>query len=416
MPSNTPDRGQGARTRSIRAGRSAFAALAGSLCLTAAPALAFQSEGTVRIGSLEAQTGVPAPYGIQALVGSQIAIDEINAAGGVEVEGKKVKLALTPGPNGYDPGGDSATTIALIKKLVFDDNVLVIKGTSRSDNTEAAFNYLNELESQGSPIVLLSPSSASPTLGKITKWGFRNAFFESRIYARVIDVLKGFGYKTAGTYVAKDNGFNAAVAKGMIKPTLEKAGLQIVAETEGLEKDTDYSSQVEALRKAGPDIMAISTPVLPGVSLMKEAQRRGFRPKVWVGTIGNIAPEIPKLGGKAVEHMVVGSSYAPDQPEVQKLAAEYKKRTGNEMNLFGVNGYEAIYLFKAAIETSGIKNTPETLQDDRKKFRDALAKVEITSVTGEKVKFNDDGDAIKKGFILTIKDGDYTVWDEKPFK
>ena len=100
MPSNTPDRGQGARTRSIRAGRSALAALAGSLCLTAAPALAFQSEGTVRIGSLEAQTGVPAPYGIQALVGSWIAIDEINAAGGVEVDGKKVKLALTPGPNG----------------------------------------------------------------------------------------------------------------------------------------------------------------------------------------------------------------------------------------------------------------------------------------------------------------------------
>jgi branched-chain amino acid transport system substrate-binding protein len=396
--------------------RTSLAALVAVLSLTTAPALAFQSEGTVRIGSIEAQTGVPAPYGIQALVGSQIAIDEINAAGGVEVDGKKVKLALTPGPNGYDPGADSATTIALIKKLVFDDKVLVIKGTSRSDNTEAAFNYLNELQSQGSPIVLLSPSSASPTLGKITKWGFRNAFFEAQVHARVINILKGFGYKTAGTYVSKDNGFNAAVAKGMIRPTLEKAGFKIVAATEGLEKDTDYSAPVEALRKADPDIVVVSTPVLPGVNLMKEAQRRGFRPKAWVGTIGNIAPEIPKLGGKAVERMVVGSSYAPDQPEVQKLAAEYKKRTGNVMNLFGVNGYEAIYLFKAAIESSGIKNTAETLQEDRQKFRDALAKVEITSITGEKVHFNEDGDAIKKGVILTIKNGAYTVWDEKPFE
>lgn len=415
MRSTMRDRGSSPQVKSAKAG-GVLATLFAALCLTTAPALAFQSEGTVRIGSLEAQTGVPAPYGIQALVGSQIAIDEINAAGGIEVDGKKVKLALTPDPNGYDPGGDSAATIALIKKLVFDDQVLVIKGTSRSDNTEAAFNYLNELETQGSPIVLLSPSSASPTLGGITKWGFRNSFFESKIYARVIDTLKGFGYKTAGTYVAKDNGFNAAVAKGMIKPTLEKAEFQIVAETDGLEKDTDYSSQVETLRKADPDVVAVSTPVLPGVNLMKEAQRRGFRPKIWVGTIGNIAPEIPKLGGKAVERMVVGSSYAPDQPEVQRLAAEYKKRTGNEMNLFGVNGYEAIYLFKAAIEAAGIKNTPETLQADRKAFRDALAKVEITSVTGEKVHFNEDGDAIKNGFILTIKDGAYTQWDEKPFE
>lgn len=391
---------------------SLFAALA----LSTGPALAFQSDGTVRIGSLEAQTGVPAPYGIQALVGSQIAIDEINAAGGVTVDGKQVKLALTPDPNGYDPGGDSATTIALMKKLIFDDKVLVIEGTSRSDNTEAAFNYLKELEAQGSPVVLLSPASASPGLGKITKWGFRNSFFESKIYARVIEVLKGFGYKTAGTYVSKDNGFDALIFKYMVVPTLKKNGFDIVAQTEGLEKDTDYSSQISQLRQANPEVVAIATPVLPGVNLMKEAQRRGFNPKIWVGTIGNIAPEVPKLGGKAVEHIVVGSSYDPNEPGVQKLTAEYKKRTGNQLNLFGVNGYEAVYLFKAAIEASDIKNTPETLQADRAKFRDALAKAEITSVTGEKVRFNDEGDAIKNGVMLTIKDGDYQVWDQKPFE
>jgi branched-chain amino acid transport system substrate-binding protein len=113
--------------------------------------------------------------------------------------------------------------------------------------------------------------------------------------------------------------------------------------------------------------------------------------------------------------MVVGSSYSPDMPGVKKLADEYAKRTGNELNLFGVNGYEAIYLFKAAIEASGIKNTPETLQEDRKKFRDALAKVQIKSITSEDVRFDEDGDAIKKGFLMTIKDGRYQLWDGKPF-
>jgi ABC-type branched-subunit amino acid transport system substrate-binding protein len=55
--------------------------------------MAFQDEGTVRIGLLESQTGVLAPYGIPGLLGSQIAIEEINNAGGITVAGKKVKLA-----------------------------------------------------------------------------------------------------------------------------------------------------------------------------------------------------------------------------------------------------------------------------------------------------------------------------------
>jgi branched-chain amino acid transport system substrate-binding protein len=387
-----------------------------ALTFAALPAIAFQGEGTVRIGSLEAQTGVPAPYGIQALTGSQIAIDEINSAGGVKVDGKMVKLALTPSPNGYDPGGDSATTIALMKKLVSDDQVLVIKGTSRSDNTEAAFNYLNELDKQGGGLVLLSPSSASPGLGKISKWGFRNAFFEADLIAREAQLLHDkLGYKTAGVYVSKDNAFTAIVAKAILIPQLQKAGFEIVVQTEGLEKDSDFSSQVEALARAKPDIVVVSTPVLPGVNLMKEAQRRDFKPKLWMGTIGNIAPEVPKLGGKAVERMVVGSSYSPDLPRITKLAEDFRKRGGSEINLFGVNGYEAIYLFKAAIEASGIKNTPETLADDRKKFRDALSNVSVPSVTGETIKFNGENDAIKKGYYLTIKNGKYQIWDEKPF-
>lgn len=393
----------------------AAAAVAATL-LAAGPVAAFQDEGTVRIGSLEAQTGVPAPYGIQALVGSQIAIDEINAEGGVEIDGKQVELALTPGPNGYDPGGDSAATIALIKKLVSDDQVLVIKGTSRSDNTEAAFNYLNEQERQGSPVVLLSPSAAAPGLGAITSWGFRNSFVEANALERASQVLAGLGYKTAGIFVARDNAYNAAIAKGLMIPALEKAGFEIVVQTDGLERDTDYSAQIQALKNADPDLVAVSTPVLPGINLMKEAARRGFDPDVWLGNIGNIAPEVPKLGGSAVEGMVVGSSYSPNLPEVKRLAEEFHNRTGNELNLFGVNGYEAIYLFKAAIEAADIKNTPETLQEDRQKFRDALANVEIESITGETVRFNEDGDAIKDGFLLTIKDGAYQVWDEQPFE
>ena len=62
----------------------------------ASPAQAFQDDGTVRIGIIESQTGQYAAYGLPGLWGTQIGIDEINAAGGVTVDGKKVKIAIVP--------------------------------------------------------------------------------------------------------------------------------------------------------------------------------------------------------------------------------------------------------------------------------------------------------------------------------
>lgn len=384
-----------------------------ALLAMASAALAFQDEGTVRIGLIEAQTGVPAPYGLQGLNGSKIAVDEINAAGGVMVDGKKVKLAVTPAPNGYDPAADSALTVALMKKLISDDKVLVIKGTSRSQNTEVAFNYLGELEKAGSPIVLLSSASSSSGLGKISKWGFRNAFFEEQIVDREVEKLtKEHGVKTAGLYFVQDNPYNIFVINSVIKPALKKYGVEVVAETTGVDATTDLSTQVATLRKAKPDIIWLSATTLSSVGLMKEAQRRGLKPKAWLGTVANIAPEMLKLGGPAVEGLILGSSFSPNQARVQGLRKEYLKRTGVEINLFGVNGYEAIYIFKAAIEASGIKNTQATLQEDRAKFRDALAKTKITSITGESVAF-ENNDARKQGFILAIRNGAFTEWNGK---
>src|SRR5882724_894833 len=119
--------------------------LAALLELTAtAPVAAFQDQGTVRIGLMESLTGTYAPYGFSNLWGTQIAFDEINAGGGVTVGGKKVKIEIVPGPDGYDAGSDPAQSIVLLKKLVSSDQVLAIKGLSNSNAGLAVFNYLAE--------------------------------------------------------------------------------------------------------------------------------------------------------------------------------------------------------------------------------------------------------------------------------
>lgn len=384
----------------------------GLIAVAASPALGFQDEGTVRIGLLESQTGVLAPYGIPGLLGSQIAIEEINNAGGVTVAGKKVKLAPVPDMKGHDPANDPAQAIALVRRMAADDGVLAIKGTSGSNLTEAVFSYLNELDKQGGALVVHSSAAVAPGLGKISKWGFRNSFNEVDIVYGVAErIQKQTGAKTAGFYIQQDNVYYQSIADKAILPALKRLNIEVKVVTDGVGSDRDYSRQVNALRTAQPDIVYVLGQTLPAINLLKESKRRGLTPKLFIGGIAQVTAETLKSGADAVEGMVAASSYDPLAPSVQKLGEEYKKRFSQDLSPFVVNGYEAIYLMKDAIEKSGIRNTKESLTEDRAKFRDAYAKASITSVTGEKIAFNADRDTPRAGVILVVKNGQFVAWN-----
>ncbi len=374
-------------------------------------AQAWQDDGTVRIGLLESQTGTYAPYGLPALWASQIAIDEINAKGGMTIDGKQVKIEVVPTENGYDAGGDPAQTLSLVKKLVFDDQVLFIKGLSVSNAGQAVFNYLNELDKQGTPIVVHSSSVGAPGLGKISKWGFRNTFSENYVIPNIVETLKKQGVKTVGLYIMKDNIYFPSIADQAIIPELKKAGIEVVAVTDGVSKDTDYSRQVNELKAANPDVVYLLANTLPAINFMKEARRRGLKPKYFLGGISQLTADTLKSGGSAMEGMLVASSYDPAGDGIKAFATEYNNKHGQDISLFAVNGHEAMYLFKDAVEKADIKNTKESLQEDRAKLRDALEKATTVSISGEKIAFNADHDTPKSGVMLVIKDGKFVKWD-----
>ena len=401
------DRYRGKRARGLGAPFAIALLAAASI-----PAWAYQDEGTVRIGLLESQTGVLAPFGIPGLLGSQIAIEEINNAGGVTVDGRKVKLAPVPNIKGHDPANDPAQAIALTRRLAIDDGVLMIKGTTGSNLSEAVFNYLNELERQGTPVVVHTSSSVAPGLGKISKWGFRNSFSEVDIVYGVAErIQKQTGAKTAGFFIQQDNVYYPSIAEKAIMPALKRLNIEVKVVTDGVGTDRDFSRQVNALRGAQPDLIYVLGQTLPAINLLKEGKRRGLTPKVFIGGIAQVTAETIKSGAEAVEGMVMASSYDPDSPSVRKLGDEYKKRFSQDLSPFVVNGYEAIYLVKEAIEKSGIKNTKASLAEDRVKFRDAYSNASFTSVTGERIAFNADRDTPRAGVILVVKNGQFVAWN-----
>ena len=374
--------------------------------------LAFQDEGTIRIGMLETITGGAAPYGLAGARGTLLAIEEVNAEGGIEIDGKKVKIVVVGGGElGSDGGLDPALAIAGLKKLVLDEHVLMVKGPTTSTNSEAIFNYLNELSTQGSGLVVHSSSAGAPGLGEISKWGFRNSFAESYALSFLVEnMVKHTNAKTAAIYHLTDNPYFPAMAELMTKE-LSKVGVEVKATATGLSKDAEFSRQVKEIKSANPDIVYLSADNLRGIGFMKEAFRRRLQPSVFIGGITQLVPDTINSGGEAAEGMVMIGSYDDNGPGISAYREKFKARWNEDINLFSVNGYEAGQLLIKALQESGISNTKDSLQGDREKLRVAYESVSIDSISGYSVGFNAAHDTPKSGVILTIKDGAFQAWE-----
>lgn len=374
-------------------------------------AQAFQDEDTVRIGMLESQTGTYAPYGLANMWGTQIAFDEINAAGGITVGGKKVKIAVMPGPDGYDAGVDPAQSITLLKQVVTDDKVLMVKGISNSNAGIAVYNYLAEMEKANDPVVVMSSSVGTPGITSLSSFAFRNSFIES---GALLALTKGAhartGMKTAAIFLVTDNPYYVKMTDEVIRPALAELGVEIVAVAEAIAADTAFTPQANMMRGADPDVIYLMAPALTSLNFLKEIKRRQVTPDLMIGNVSLFTTEMVASGGDAVEGIVIASAYDPASPDIARFAETYKALHGQDINMFSVTAYEAGYLIAHAIEASGITNTPETLKEDRVKFRDALAAATITSPTGDEVKFDENRDAPKEGMFLVIKDGAFVSW------
>jgi branched-chain amino acid transport system substrate-binding protein len=385
-----------------------------SLCLilfSANGAVAFQNDGTIKVGLIETLTGGAAPYGVAGARGTIMAFEEANASGGIEINGKKVKISVTGDSElGSDGGLDPALAIATLKKLALDENVLMVKGPTTSTNSEAVFNYLNELSGQGNGLVVHSSSAGAPGLGEISKWGFRNSFAESYALSNLVSTMvKDTNAKTAAIYHLTDNPYFPAMAELMTNE-LTKLGVNVAAVTTGLSKDAEFSRQVNEIKASNPDIVYISADNLRGIGFMKEAFRRQLKPSVFIGGISQLVPDTIKSGGDAVEGMVMIGSYDDKGAGINKFRENFKSRWGEDINLFSVNGYEAGQLLIEALKKSGIENTEASLQNDREKLRAAYEQVSIESVSGYSVGFNAVHDTPKAGVILTIRDGAFQAW------
>jgi branched-chain amino acid transport system substrate-binding protein len=360
--------------------------LAGVLALASCSGASTDSNSSeILIGEFGSLTGTTATFGISTKNGIDMAVDEINKAGGLL--GKKVRIIVE------DDQGKPEEAQTVVTKLINKDQVVAILGEVASSRTMAAAPV-----AQQNGIPMITPSSTNPKVTQIGDYIFRVCFLDS-FQGLVIAKFASNTLKVKDVALLRDIKNDYSVGLGdFFAQNFKSMGGNIVANESYSEGDTDFSAQLTAIKAKNPQAVIVPGYYTEVGLIVRQARNLGLNVP-FVGGDGWDSPKLVEIGGKALE----GSYYAnhlavsdPD-PAIQKFVSEYKSRYSAIPDALAGLAYDAANILFDAIKRA---NTT-----DGAKVRDAIASTkDFAGVTG-RISIDQDRNAVKPAVILEVKNG-----------
>ncbi len=361
----------------------AFTALAALvLTLSCGPKL---NPNEIRIGEYGSLTGAQATFGISTQNGIQLAVDEANAAGGVN--GKTLKVTA------YDDQGEGSEVAVVVTKLITEDKVQVILGEVASSLSLAAAPIC-----QDHKIPMISPSSTDPKVTQKGDYIFRVCFidpFQGRVMADfAMDQLKA---KSAAILRDQKSDYSMGLADFFIKRFQERKGA-IVLDQSYVAGDVDFKSQLTIIRGQKPDVIFVPGYYGDVGLIVKQARELGIKVPL-LGGDGWDSSKLYEIGGPALDGCYFSSHYSPEStdPKVQDFVKRYQAKYGQVPDALATLGYDAAGVLVAALK--GAKSL------DGADIRDAIAATkDYPGVTGS-ISLDADRNAVKPAVVLKISGG-----------
>ena len=346
---------------------------------------------TIKIGVNLELTGNVASYGTSENEAIDLAVEEINEAGGID--GKKIELVKVD--NKSDAG--EATSGAL--KLIDKDKVVAIIGAATSGNTTAQVQIANDKK-----IPLISPSGTSTTVtvddkGKVHEYAFRTAFidpFQGTVAANfAANELK---VKTAAIFADNGSDYALGLAESFKKDFIT-AGGKIVSEKNYVAKDSDYRSTLTRIKSANPEFIFIPGYYEEVGSIVKQARELGIEVPL-MGADGWDSPTLVDLAGAdALNNSYLITAFSSEDPDgkVKSFSDKFKEKYGKAPNSFNALGYDTVYLLKDAIERAG--------STDGEKIKKALEETDNLELITGLYSMDENHHPIKSASIIEFVDG-----------
>ncbi len=351
------------------------------------------SGGTITLGLNTSLTGSTATFGKNTQNGIQMAIDEVNAKGGVL--GKKVVLQTE------DNASRADESVTAVQKLISSDNVLVVLGDVASSNSLAAAPIC-----QKSKVPMVSPTSTNPKVTEVGDYIFRTCFidpFQGTVCARFArDTLKA---KNVAVLVDNKSDYSKGLAKYFVEE-FSKTG-KIVSTSYYTAGDADFRAQLTNIKAKNPDLIFLPGYYTEVGAIASQARQLGMK-QPFLGGDGWDSPKLTEIGKDAVQGAYFSTHYSPesDDPRVQKYGADYKKKfNGQTPDAMSAVAYDAANIVFAAIEKA---NATQPNDADRAKIRDAIAATKnFPGVTGD-ITIDKNRNAVKPAVILQVKGNKFT--------
>lgn len=381
------------------------------LALAAAPAVA--QDRTVTIAGFGASSGVVGIFGQNSGAAMQAAVEQINASGGLTLaDGTKANLATTY----YDDRCNAEEGISVLRRIATTDAVVAV-GPTCSNVAEPLFGILqakvDDVGDTGLQFPVFTDVAIKGGLAGISEWVFRNTPSEATMY----DTLFGWirethpDAKTIYGGVEEDFAHSRATWYSVMKEAAAKHGFELVGEAQWLLNDTNFSNQARAMRRAAPDVVAISAHPFTTCGMLREMSRQKIEPKVLIGLTSSSSLETLTGCAAEAEGMIIPTSFAPVN-DASRAAADAVAAKGASLDLHSAAAWENIFILKDIIESSGVEGKPDTIEADRRKIRDGLAALtEVEGLLGMNKRMPD-GEAVKPYVFVHAKDASWAVLHE----
>ena len=344
-------------------------------------------QDTIKVGEYASLTGKEATYGQASHQGTLLAIEQVNARGGVL--GRQLEL-LTE--DDQSKQGEAATAV---KKLISRDKVVAMLGEVASIRSLEAAPVL-----QHARIPMVSPSSVNARVTEVGDYIFRVCFidsFEAPLLARF--ALNTLHARRVAILTSVSNAYSVGMTRYFKERYLADGGT-VAAEQRYTEGDKDFRAQLTAIKAANVDAIFASGYYTEAALICLQARQLGLTLPVFGGD-GWDSPALLEIGGAAMEGTYFATHFSPDNPspEVQRFNREFQARWGARPDAMAALGYDSALVLADAIARAG-STAPA-------RIRDALAATrDFPAVTG-RITIDANRNAAKSAVILTVKDGRY---------
>ena len=334
-------------------------------------------------------TGTQADFGKHALWGAQVAVDEINAAGGIL--GKQV------GIKSYDDENVAEKAAAAAELIVSDPSVVAV----------AAAHYSSSIALVGAPIYqeggipAISNSASHPDYSAVGDYIFRNNLTEEDEFRFAFQMPVVAGAKKVAI-VSLMSDFGQLFTDDMVemaKEYGEQLGFEIVCESYFTDGTVDFAPNIAEVKSSGADTIMFSAEYNNLAAFAQQLRKTDTDTQI-IGLMTTYNGELIKLAGDTVNGMYLYSCFDPnsDSAVVQQFVKEYSDVNGMQPDFVAANAYDSVYMLKNAIEKAG--------SYDREAIKDALYEVSFDGTQGN-IHFKENGDVEKVAVAFKIENGEF---------